>query len=99
MVKRTRWVLLAYRLPHEPSTPRIAVWRQLRHLGVGHVSDGVVALPLHARTREQLEWPAETVVQQAGEATILSAEPGTAAQERGPPRRGGGPARGGHRRV
>src|SRR5258707_14598938 len=50
MVKRTRWVLLAYRLPHEPSTPRIAVWRQLRHLGVGHVSDGVVALPLDART-------------------------------------------------
>ena len=25
-----RWVLLAYRLPREPSTPRIALWRKLR---------------------------------------------------------------------
>src|SRR5262249_39018906 len=30
---RDRWVLLAYRLPREPSTPRIAVWRRLRRLG------------------------------------------------------------------
>src|SRR5260221_11482132 len=89
MVKRTRWVLLAYRLPHEPSTPRIAVWRQLRHLGVGHVSDGVVALPLDARTREQLEWLAETVVEHGGEATIWLAEPGTAAPGRGLARRMG----------
>ncbi len=87
MVKRTRWVLLAYRLPHEPSTPRIAVWRQLRHLGVGHVSDGVVALPLDARTREQLEWLAETVIEHGGEATIWLAEPGTVAQERALARR------------
>jgi hypothetical protein len=82
VVQRTRWVLLAYRLPREPSTPRIAVWRQLRRLGAGQVSDGVVALPLDARTREQLEWLAETVVEHGGDATIWLAEPGTAAQER-----------------
>src|SRR4051794_9204915 len=29
---RTSWVLLAYRLPREPSTPRIALWRKLRAL-------------------------------------------------------------------
>lgn len=78
----TRWVLLAYRLPREPSTPRIAVWRQLRRLGVAQVSDGVVALPLDARTREQLEWVAETVIDRHGEATVWLAEPGTAAQGR-----------------
>src|SRR5260221_12095022 len=89
MVKRTRWVLLAYRLPHEPSTPRIAVWRQLRHLGVGHVSDGVVALPLDARTRERLEWLAGTRVEHRGQATNCLAVPGTAAQERAVPSRRG----------
>ena len=39
------WVLLSYRLPREPSTPRIAVWRKLRRLGVAQISDGLVALP------------------------------------------------------
>lgn len=78
----TRWVLLAYRLPREPSTPRITLWRQLRRLGVAQVADGVVALPLDARTREQLEWLAEEVVEHGGEATIWLAEPGSAAQER-----------------
>lgn len=78
----TRWVLLAYRLPREPSTPRIGIWRQLRRLGVAQVSDGVVALPLDARTREQLEWVAEAVVDHHGEATVWLAEPGAAAQGR-----------------
>lgn len=30
----------------EPSWPRISVWRKLRQLGVGHLVDGLVALPL-----------------------------------------------------
>src|ERR687888_50422 len=33
-----RWVLLAYRLPREPSTPRSALWRKLRRLGAGLVA-------------------------------------------------------------
>jgi hypothetical protein len=28
------WVLLSYRVPREPSTPRIAVWQTLKRLGV-----------------------------------------------------------------
>jgi membrane AbrB-like protein len=50
------WVLLSYRMPREPSTPRIAVWRKLKRLGIAQLSDGLVALPADARTREQLEW-------------------------------------------
>ncbi|MGN6187896.1 MAG: Chromate resistance protein ChrB [Conexibacter sp.] len=76
------WVLLSYRVPREPSTPRIAVWRTLRRLGVARLNDGLVALPHDARTREQLEWLAEEVVQADGEATIWLAEPGSIAHER-----------------
>ncbi len=79
---RTRWVLLTYHLPREPSTPRIALWRQLRRLGVAQIADGVVALPLDARTREQLEWLAEEVVEAGGAAAIWLAEPGSAGHER-----------------
>ena len=39
------WVLLCYRLPREPSTPRITVWRKLKRLGVAQLSDGLVTLP------------------------------------------------------
>jgi hypothetical protein len=77
-----RWVLLAYRLPREPSTPRIAVWRKLKRLGVAQLVDGLVALPLDARTREALDWLAEEVVDAGGEATVWLAQPATAAQER-----------------
>ena len=77
-----QWVLLAYRLPREPSTPRITVWRQLRRLGVAQISDGLVAVPLDARTRERLEWLAQEVAEHGGEATIWVGQPGIAAQER-----------------
>src|SRR5690242_10765482 len=50
------WVLLAFRLPREPSTPRTALWRKLRQLGAAQLLDGLVALPLDARNREQFEW-------------------------------------------
>jgi hypothetical protein len=45
-----RWVLLAYRLPREPSNPRVGVWRKLERLGVARLGDGLVALPADART-------------------------------------------------
>lgn len=78
---RVRWVFLAYRLPREPSTPRITVWRKLRRLGVAQLADGVVALPLDARTKEHLEWLADEVIEAGGQATIWLAETTSAAQE------------------
>jgi hypothetical protein len=79
---RISWVLLAYRLPREPSTPRSALWRKLRRLGAAQVLDGLAALPLDARNREQLEWLADEVAEAGGEATIWVGELGSAAQER-----------------
>jgi hypothetical protein len=75
-------VLLAYRLPREPSTPRSTLWRKLRRLGAAQVLDGLAALPLDARNREQLEWLADEAVQAGGEATIWVGELASAAQER-----------------
>ena len=76
------WVLFAYRLPREPSTPRIALWRALRRLGVAQLVDGLVALPADSRTREQMEWLADEVIEAGGEASLWLARPGSAAQER-----------------
>jgi hypothetical protein len=75
-------VLLAYRLPREPSNPRVAVWRKLERLGVARLGDGLVALPADARTREQLDWLAEEILEAGGAATLWLATPASAIQER-----------------
>jgi hypothetical protein len=57
------------------------VWRKLRKLGVAQISDGLVALPAGPRTREQLEWVSEEVIDSGGTAIIWLATPGSRAQE------------------
>jgi hypothetical protein len=82
VVSTKEWVLLAYRIPREPSTPRIAIWRKLRKLGAVQILDGLVGLPCDARTKERLEWIAEEVIEAGGEASIWISHPATKAHER-----------------
>ncbi|WP_432850588.1 Chromate resistance protein ChrB [Amycolatopsis sp. CA-161197] len=76
------WVLLSYRIPREPSTPRITIWRKLKRLGVAQISDGLIALPADARTREHLDWIADEILDAGGSASIWIAHPGTTTTER-----------------
>src|SRR5947207_502831 len=78
-VPSEQWVLLAYRLPRQPSTPRSNVWRKLKRLGAAQLGDGLVALPADARTREALEWLAEEVTDHGGEAMLWLGQPADAA--------------------
>ena len=70
-----QWVLLAYRLPREPSTPRITLWRKLKRLGAVQVLDSLAGLPATSRTREQFEWLAQEVSEAGGEASVWLAAP------------------------
>src|SRR5436189_3398817 len=79
---RRQWVLLAYRIPREPSTPRIAVWRKLRRLGVAQIVDGLVAVPHSASNLERMGWIANDVLDADGEAQLWTAELNSAKQER-----------------
>jgi len=58
------------------------IWRKLKRLGVAQLSDGLVALPADARTREQLEWIATEVAEAGGAATVWLARPAAVAAER-----------------
>ena len=79
---RRRWVLLAYRMPREPSTPRIAVWRKLRRLGVAQIVDGLVAVPHSVNNLEQMGWVANDILDGVGEVQLWTAELNSAKQER-----------------
>jgi hypothetical protein len=82
MAGSVEWLLLVYRMPREPSTPRITVWRKLARLGVAKLGDGLVALPADARNQEQLEWVADEVTEAGGEATLWRSRLTSAAAER-----------------
>jgi hypothetical protein len=77
-----RWLILIYRLPREPSRPRVAAWRKLKALGALYLQDGVAALPEDALTREQLEWLQLQVREAGGEATLWEAQPNTASENK-----------------
>ena len=72
-----RWLILIYRLPREPSRPRVAAWRKLKALGALYLQDGVVALPEDAVTREQLEWLQVQIREARGDAVLWEAQPTT----------------------
>ena len=70
---REAWVFLVYRLPREPSAPRLALWRAVRRLGALQLSDGLVALPHSARNLEHLQWLAADITEHEGTATVWHA--------------------------
>jgi hypothetical protein len=58
------------------------VWRKLKRLGVAQLSDGLVALPADARTREALEWIADEVIEHDGEAMVWLGRPADTISDR-----------------
>ena len=81
-VGKTRWLILIYHLPREPSRHRVAVWRKLKTLGAIYLQDGVAVLPEDAVTREQFEWLQLRVREVGGEASLWEALPNTVAEDR-----------------
>lgn len=82
-LEKSRWLILIYRLPREPSRPRVAVWRKLKDLGALYLQDGVAALPEDAVTREQLEWLQLRIQEADGDATLWEGQPNTLAENKG----------------
>jgi hypothetical protein len=65
------WVVLAWRLPAGLSTPRVTTWRNLQRLGAARLTPGAAVLPFREDLQEQLDWLAQDIEQQGGEAWVL----------------------------
>ncbi len=49
-----QWLLLAYKVPSDPSSNRISIWRELKRLGAYYPQQAVCILPGHAEIRAQI---------------------------------------------
>lgn len=67
------WLLLIYRLPSEPSAPRVAVWRALKRMPGGYLQDGVYVLAATPANRLALDRLAHDIRNDGGEATVVEA--------------------------
>ncbi len=64
------WLLLAHRVPRDPTSSRVYVWRKLKRLGAVLLHDAVWVLPATPQTREQLQWLASEIEELGGEVTL-----------------------------
>jgi ChrB-like protein len=71
-----RWLLLAYRIPSEPSRLRAGVWRALKALGAIYVQNAVAAVPEDATAERALRALRAEIAQMDGAtAQLLCADP------------------------
>ena len=76
-----RWLLLTYKVPAEPASKRVALWRRLKGMGAVYLQNGVCLLPKtddHVRRLKMLE---NDITEMGGDAVILE----TVALDRGRP--------------
>ena len=67
------WLLMAHRVPRQPTVHRVGVWRKLKRLGAVLVHDSVWVLPATPRTREHVRWLAAEIEEAGGMAMIWEA--------------------------
>ena len=68
------WVFLLYKLPPEPSAPRVQVWRKLKRLGALLLHDAVWVLPATPYAVEHMQWLAPEIQELDGSATVWEAQ-------------------------
>lgn len=68
---RSRWLLLIYKVPSEPSSARVAVWRKLKAYGAVSLQQSVWVLPDDASHQEFFTKVCEDVVSAGGHGYIL----------------------------
>jgi hypothetical protein len=67
------WLLFLYKVPHEPSSHRVYIWRKLKRLGAVSLHDAAWALPLTPRSLEQLQGLAVEVAELGGDSLLWEA--------------------------
>ena len=70
MGKDRTWLVLAYKVPRDPTASRVYVWRKLKKLGAVSLQDAVWVLPQTPQTLEHFRWLAAEIAEMKGEASL-----------------------------
>lgn len=65
------WLLLTYKVPPEPASKRIALWRRLKGMGAVYLQNGVCLLPKTDDHVRQLKMLENDIAEMKGESVIL----------------------------
>jgi len=69
--ERPGWLFIAYKVPSEPSSNRISIWRELKRLGAYYPQQAVCLLPDRPDIRERLDHIRSRIADMGGTATYL----------------------------
>ncbi len=69
----TRWLLLVYRIPSEPTRLRAGVWRKIKGLGAIYVQNSVAALPASPAAERAMRGLRAEIGELGGSAFLLDA--------------------------
>lgn len=68
-----RWLVLAYRVPSEPTRLRAAVWRKLKNLGAIYLQGSVAAMPADVRSERAMRTLRNEIIEgMGGRAQLLT---------------------------
>ena len=67
------WLLFLYKVPHEPSSRRVYVWRKLKSFGAVLVHDAAWVMPMTPHSLEQMQHLAEEISTLGGDSLIWEA--------------------------
>lgn len=73
-MESTPWLMVIYKVPADPSSRRVALWRRLKGLGAVYVQSGVCMLPKTERHVRQVKLIENDIAGMAGEVVILETQ-------------------------
>lgn len=65
------WLLLSYKVPSEPSSKRVAIWRKIRGSGAVYIQSGVCILPKNEEHQRQFKLIKNEILQMGGDALLF----------------------------
>ena len=78
---QTTWLLLIYKVPADPATKRVALWRKIKALGAIYLQNGVCMLPKSDEIVRRLKILENDISAMGGESVLLESSAVDAAQE------------------
>ncbi len=67
------WLLFLYKVPNEPSSYRVYVWRKLKRIGALLLHDSAWALPMSSRSLAQFQELATEIAKLGGDSLLWEA--------------------------